>query len=272
MKPPEELTPEPQLAFLFLTRGEVHHPKIWEEYWMQVGQRPRILAHTKDTTLLSGESFLSDRQISDKVETAWGELSIVHATLALLRAALQDPETTHFILVSESCVPVRPFGQLRVNLRRDSRSRLHVWSLDEVKRAGNRYKLKRLLRLHGISMDLAFFQEQWMCLNREDALTVTRKDWTACFQQVEAADECYFATVLAASGKSLSKGTVNRAITWTDWQQGAAHPEEYTEVPPQVACRIAESGCYFARKFPPGSDIAKWGLHRDNPCVKPDHG
>lgn len=271
MKPPDELGPEPQVAFLFLTRGEVHHRELWEEYWVQAGQQARVLAHTKDVTLLAKESFLRDRQVPDKVETAWGELSIVHATLGLLRAALQDPGTTHFILASESCVPVRPFGELSVNLRRDPRSRLHVWSLDEVKSAGNRYKMKRLLRLSGIPMSLAFFQEQWMCLSREDALTVTEKDWTSCFEQVEAADECYFATVLAVSGMSLSKGTVNRAITWTDWR-GGAHPEEYTEVPPPIACRIAESGCYFARKFSPGSDIAKWGLHRENQFVKPDHG
>ena len=272
MKFLELLAPEPQVAFLFLTRGDVHHGALWEEYLAKAGQQARILAHTKNVTLVPQESFLRDRQIPDKVETAWGELSIVHATLGLLSAALQDPETTHFILVSESCVPVRPFGELRMNLRRDRRSRMRVWSLDEVKRAGNRYKMKRLLRLDGIPLNLAFFQEQWMCLNREDALMITRKDWTECFEQVEAADECYFATVLAASGQSLSKTIVNRAITWTDWQQGAAHPEEYIEVPPQLACRIAESGCYFARKFPPGSDIAKWGLHRENPCWKPDHG
>jgi hypothetical protein len=166
---------------------------------------------------------------------------------------------------------VRPFEELRVNLRRDGRSRLHVWSLDQVKRTGNRYKMKRLLRLEGIPLSLALFQEQWMCLNREDAVIVTKQDWTACFEKVEAADECYFATVLAASGKSIAHTVVNRAITWTDWR-GAAHPEEFIEVSLQTACRIAESRCYFARKFPSGSDIAKWGMHRGNQCVKPRHG
>ena len=260
-KAPDTLAPEPQVAFLFLTRGEVHHRQIWEDYLMQAGNRGRVYAHTKDETILSKGSFLIDSQIESKAETAWGELSLVRATLALLRAALEDSDTTHFILVSESCVPVRPFEHLRVNLRRDNRSRMRVWSMDEVRRTGNRDKVMRLERLTGISKSLACFQEQWMCLSREDALIVTEKDWTPCFERVYAADECYFATVLAESGKPPSEVLANRAITWTDWR-GGAHPVEYHQVLPRTAAQIAESGCFFARKFPAGSDIGKWGLHR----------
>lgn len=260
-RPPEELGEEAQVAFLFLTRGDLHHRAIWEEYLGQADHRARVLAHTKDTRLLSEDSFLGDAQIAQKVKTGWGELSLVHATLALLRAALEDGDTTHFVLVSESCVPVRPFEDLRTNLRRDDRSRMHVWSLDEVRRGGNMEKTRRLEQLSGISIEHANFQSQWMCLSREDALIVTAKDWTPSFEHVYAADECYFATVLAASGKPPWEAVANRPITWMNWR-GGAHPQEFHKVPPRVAAQIAESGCYFARKFPLGSDIAKWNLHQ----------
>jgi hypothetical protein len=55
----------------------------------------------------------------------------------------------------------------------------------------------------------------------------------------------------------------NRPITWTHWREGDAHPAGFEKVSGRVAAQIAESGCFFARKFPPGSDIGKWGLHRD---------
>jgi hypothetical protein len=259
-RPPKELSKEPQVAFLFLTRGDIHHRTIWEEYLAQADERARVLAHTKDTQLISDRSFLGEAQIAQRVKTEWGELSLVHATLALLRSSLEDSATTHFVLVSESCVPVRPFGDLRANLRRDDRSRLHVWSLNDVRRGGNIDKTKRLEQLTGISMEHAFFQSQWMCLSREDALIVTEKDWTSSFENVFAADECYFATVLAASGKPPGDASPNRPITWTDWR-GGAHPTEYRQVLPRTAAQIAESGCFFARKFAPDSDIGRWRLH-----------
>lgn len=270
-KAPEELAPDPQVAFLFLTRGDVHHLDIWEEYLGQAGGRARVLAHTKDTSLISEKSFLKEAQIKEKVETEWASLSLVHATLALLKTALADGDTTHFILVSESCVPVRPFDQLRMNLRRDNRSRMRVWPAEEVRKGGNPNKGRRMDAMAGIAMENAYFHDQWMCLSREDALIVTEKDRTRCFERVYIPDECYFATVLAASGKPPREAIANRPITWTDWR-GGAHPQEYLKVLPRDVASIAESGCYFARKFPPGSDIARWGLHRDKQCKKLDHG
>jgi hypothetical protein len=76
--------------------------------------------------LISEISFLKEAQIMEKVETDWASLSLVHATLALLRTALADGDTTHFILVSESWFPVRPFDQLRMNLTLDDRSRMEI--------------------------------------------------------------------------------------------------------------------------------------------------
>ena len=259
-KAPDELAPEPQVAFLFLTRGDVHHLNIWEEYLGQAGGRARVLAHTKDTALIPEKSFLKGTQIKEKVETEWASLSLVHATLALLKAALSDSDTTHFILVSESCVPVRPFSQLQMNLRLDSRSRMETWSLADVWRSGNNDKAMRLEQLKKISKTNAFFQSQWMCLSREDAMIVTENDWTDCFADVWAPDECYFSTVLAASGKPLPEAIANRPFTWTDWR-GGAHPQEFAKVYPRDVARIADSGCYFARKFTVGSDIARWNLH-----------
>lgn len=266
--PPDEPAPEPCIAFLFLTRGDVNHRSIWEQYFAQAGARAHVLAHTKHPEQLADDSFLRNVQITRRVATAWGEISLVHATLALLRAALENSEITHFVLVSEGCVPVRPFVHLSQNLTRDPRSRLRIWTLDEVRRGGNRDKAMRLEQMIRISKDLGFFQEQWMCLSREDALIVTEKDWTPCFDRVYAADECYFATVLAASGKPLPEAIVNRSMTWTRWV-GGAHPVEFQKVTPRLAAELGESGCYFARKFSVGSDVGRWALHRMESAVLP---
>ncbi|KAK7259389.1 hypothetical protein RIF29_24996 [Crotalaria pallida] len=40
---------------------------------------------------------------------AWGKFSMVEAEKRLLARALLDPDNQHFVLLSESCVPVRHF-------------------------------------------------------------------------------------------------------------------------------------------------------------------
>ncbi|MBB5353725.1 hypothetical protein HNR46_003986 [Haloferula luteola] len=255
--------PKPTIAFLFLTRGEMNHPGIWQEYLDVAGDHARIYAHTKSLDSLPAGSFLLDAQINERMPTAWGAFSLVEATLAMIRAALEDPAVTHVALVSESCVPVRPFSSLARSLRLDKRSRLAMRSLDQVRSWGNREKALRLEALSGIPKDHAWFQDQWMCLNRRDALIVSEKDWSPHFKDVWAADECFFSTVLSASGRLPGEAIINRPITWTCWR-GGAHPQEFHQVLPRIAAEIMESGCYFARKFTPGSNIGRWDLHRDS--------
>ena len=258
--PPDEPVSKAKVAFLFLTRGDVHHSGVWEEYFARANGRASVSAHTQDIDLLSDRSFLHAGQIANKVETAWGSVSLVQATLALLKAALEDSDITHFMLVSESCVPVRPFDALASSLQLDDRTRMRVQPWGEVRRR-NVLKAQRLENLPGIRKEIAHFQDQWMCLSREDALLVTERDWTQSFANVYAADEAYFATVLAVSGKPPLQGVANRPITWTEWKEGECHPQEFDQVAPRTAAQIKDSGCFFARKFLAGSDIGRWELH-----------
>lgn len=258
---------EPRVAFLFLTRGDHHHPGIWREYLDGAeGERPRILAHTKAREFLESDSILLQAQIDEEVETAWGGISLVRATLALLRAALEDATATHFVLISESCVPVRPYGELVRSLRLDPRSRMRVQPWHEV-RSRNILKAQRLENLPGIRKEVAHFQDQWMCLNREDAGLILTHDRTEAFEGVWAPDEAYFATVLAVLGRPPLQSVANRPITWTEWREGQPHPEEFRHVGGRTAAQIVDSGCFFARKFPEGSDIGRWELHR-SPAAK----
>ena len=57
------------------------------------------------------------------VVTEWGTWSLVEATFCLMKAAVDDPEVTHFQLLSEACLPVRPvsdFENFLANERPDA--------------------------------------------------------------------------------------------------------------------------------------------------------
>jgi hypothetical protein len=262
------LAPPPTVAFLFLTREELSHPRIWREYLADAGAHARIYAHSKHPEALGPDSLLREQQVPGRVPTEWGSISLVQATLAMIRSALEDSDATHLVLVSESCVPIKSFANFSRSLRLDARSRLAMFSHESVRRGGNLDKARRLDLLEGIAPQHAWFQEQWMCLNREDAVIVSESDWCGHFKNVWAPDECYFSTVLSASGKSPGREVLNRAVTWTRWR-GGAHPQSFDQVSPRLAGELVDSGCFFARKFGPASDIGRWDLHLDTQVSKP---
>jgi len=253
---------EVKVAFLFLTRDAVNQPEIWKEYLEQANGRACVYAHPKNPELLNEESWLKKGVIDELHDTQWADVSLVRATLALLKAGLQDEDCTHFVLVSESCIPVRPFEELVRSFEFDSRSRMFVRSWED-ERKSNVLRAQRVEKLNGIRKELAHFQAQWMGLNREDAELLCQNDLTEKFEGSFAPDEYYFATALAALGRPPLQRVANRAITWTDWRKAGKHPEEFKKVSSQMMATIAESGCFFARKFDPDSNVAQFGLHRE---------
>ena len=251
---------EIKVALLFLTKGEVHHPKIWRDYLEQAGDQIEVYAHVKHSDLLDANSFLHPFEIEEKIETEWASPSLVAATLALLRTALSQGQATHFILVSESCIPVRPFNELLFSLKLDPRSRTNYEPWSELRKR-NVAKAQRAENIEFIRPEIAYFQDQWMLLSREASEIVTSKDHLKSFDKVFAADECYFMTVLSLKGFSIRENVINKRLTWALWNAQAAHPRTHERVNPEVAAQISESGSFFARKFAPNSNIADYGLH-----------
>lgn len=49
--------------------------------------------------------------LSNPVETAWGNWSLVAATFRLMESALNDRGVTHFQLLSEACLPIQPIRE-----------------------------------------------------------------------------------------------------------------------------------------------------------------
>jgi hypothetical protein len=256
----EELSGPPKVAFLFLTRGELNHPAVWQDYLQSAGEQARVFAHVKEQDELAETSLLKENLISEQVETAWADISLVRATLELLQAGLEDQSATHFMLVSESCVPVRPFADLSYSLQLDPRSRMRYEPWAEMRKR-DILKAQRLEKLQSIRKELAYFQQQWMLLSREDALCVTKSDHTASFEDMFAPDECYFATLLSLKGRNPRQHVANRATTWKRFDPGQAHPHEYGHISQTAVAQIAESGCFFARKFLAESNIGDFGLH-----------
>jgi hypothetical protein len=248
---------DPKLALLFLTRGDVNHPGMWREFMAQAGDEVRIFSHAKDVQA-AGQGFLAGSDIEERWDTKWGDISLVRAMMSLLKAALADEALTHFAFLSESCVPVRPWQEIRRRLRLDPRSMVEWQGSEEMEK-------KHRDRLMGVEdlPDRAYrVHSQWVLLDREGATCVTEVDLTERFEGVFAADEHYIGSMLALRGYPDER--INRqSVTWARWHDSgrAGGPKEFGPIAGSTAAELAAFPGFFARKFLPASNIGDWGFH-----------
>lgn len=251
-----------KVALLFLTRGSLNQPAVWEEYLAACPERVSIHVHPKERSATAPDWF-KKAWLPKTLPTAWGDVSLVKAQLALLKAAFSDPANQAFVFASESCVPVKPLAEF----------------LDRCESAGWRGMMKLELPADVIGYDVSKakrytavpqlppwvwkLHSQWILLNREMAGALLEEDLTGLFAGSFAPDESYFGTVLALKGYPLETQCLPLDPTWVSWEtQPARHPREMTAVTAQEAATFRLGAHGFARKFSARSDIGKWGLHR----------
>jgi hypothetical protein len=116
------------VAFLFLTRGPVEglkalpHDHLWgrflcgqdqSAYLVRVHAPPGFVFDASNTE--APDIFIGTELKHPVHPVEWGGISVVKAERALLRSALlsENPRPERFALLSESCIPIRPFHFVR---------------------------------------------------------------------------------------------------------------------------------------------------------------
>ena len=250
-----------KIAFLFLTRKNPNHCELWQEFLSNHHGEYSLYTHAKHPQLVDN-TLWQRTLIPEYFSTSWGGLSLVQATLALLTNALRDPLNVRFALVSESCIPIKPFSVVRNTLFSESRGWMSWQEPDEVA-IDNPEKARRLAKAHRLPKAFWKYQSQWFVFTREIANTILDNDRVRDFEGVFAADECYFASLIASLGLDLMRMFVNNSLTHTDWEnsEDGAHPYNYDTLSSEMISQFRDSPCLFARKFASTSNIRSAGLH-----------
>ena len=97
-----------KIAFLFLTIDNTRFPEIWEYYFKGNEDKINIYVHPKNKELVT-DSFLRDNIIDDLRETSWAR--VFDASISLLKTALIDNDNKYFMIVSDSCLPIKSFDK-----------------------------------------------------------------------------------------------------------------------------------------------------------------
>ncbi|PWA96696.1 core-2/I-branching beta-1,6-N-acetylglucosaminyltransferase family protein [Artemisia annua] len=223
-------TKNPKIAFMFLSPGSLPLERLWDKFFQGHEGRFSVYIHASREKPVHTSRYFLNREIrSDKVD--WGKISMVDAEKRLLANALKDPDNQHFVLLSDSCVPLRDFDYVYNYLMYTNISFIDSFS-DPGPYGSGRYSEHMLPEV-----DKRFFRKgaQWFTLKRQHAVIVMAdnlyysKFREYCRPGMEKnincySDEHYLPTFFHMHDPN---GIANWSVTHVDWSEGKWHPKSY---------------------------------------------
>ncbi|RWR91512.1 Glycosyl transferase [Cinnamomum micranthum f. kanehirae] len=219
----------PKIAFMFLTPGSLPFEKLWEKFFLGHEDRFSIYIHASREKPKHVSPLFIDRDIHSK-KVAWGKISMVDAEKRLLANALKDAENQHFVLLSDSCVPIHDFDYVYNYLMDANVSFIDCFE-DPGPHGTGRYSNHMLPEIEKKDWRKG---AQWFTMKRQHALLVMAdslyylKFKHFCKPGMEGrncyADEHYLPTLFHMVDPS---GIANWSVTHVDWSEGKWHPKAY---------------------------------------------
>ncbi|XP_068637007.1 glycosyltransferase BC10-like [Aristolochia californica] len=219
----------PKIAFMFLTPGSLPFEKLWEKFFLGHEDRFSIYIHASREKPRHTSPLFVGREIhSEKV--VWGTNSMVDAEKRLLASALQNADNQHFVLLSDSCIPLHNFDYVYNYLMDTNISFVDCFE-DPGPHGTGRY-IEHMLP----EVEKKFFRKgaQWFSMTRRHAMVVLTdalyytKFKLHCKPGMEGrncyADEHYLPTLFHMIDP---QGIANWSVTHVDWSEGKWHPKAY---------------------------------------------
>ncbi|CBI23203.3 hypothetical protein VitviT2T_014566 [Vitis vinifera] len=227
----------PKIAFLFLVRRSLPLDFLWGSFFENADAANfSIYIHSQpgfvfdETT--SRSRFFYNRQLSNSIQVAWGESSMIQAERLLFEAALEDPANQRFVLLSDSCVPLYNFSYIYNYMMASPRS--YVDSFLDVKEGRYNPKMSpvipkakwrkgsqwiSLVRSHAevIVDDQVIFSVFKKFCKRRPPIDARKGKQNIKLQKQHNCipDEHYVQTLLAMS--ELESELERRTLTYTEW-------------------------------------------------------
>jgi hypothetical protein len=237
------------IAHLFLTDGTLHQDEVWHRYFSN--SKPGSFTAFEHASQPSVSQTIKDfGLIVDTVPNSWAQTLEPH--IALLTAAYVATDASHFVLHSESCIPVCSHEKFEATLQSG------VSYFDKLGnpwwRAEDRWR-----RTGKHAWQFLKGHEQWFCMSREHvALCLDNVEWARdMFRECQADNEAVWGTVLNKACKL--KDVVKRPTTYTNWPGEAFRarsPQRYDAITPNLIEIATNKGASFLRKVSTRTDCS----------------
>ncbi|CAI5966007.1 unnamed protein product [Closterium sp. NIES-65] len=220
-----------KVAFMFLTKGPIPHAKLWERYFKGHEGSYSIYVHPapgyefpKNASALFRNNTIRSEAVS------WGSPTMIDAERRLIAAALKDPANHNFVLLSESCIPVKSLKFTWRYLLGTDYSFVSSFTTDRYVNTGRHDE--RMAPL--IPIEKWRKASQWFSVTRKHAnIIIDDVDVHKLFQIYCRGDiqhhECYSDEHYIPTLINLKDpgNLANRTITYVDFPLNSPHPRTF---------------------------------------------
>lgn len=245
-----------KIALCFLTYDNLAHPKLWEKF---IDNRYNVYIHNKNDFT----SYFDKYCISDKVDTKWGHISLVKATLKLFKEAYKNEENEYFVLLSDKCIPL-----YNSNIIYEKISKINDNILDCAKKERGtiwyNYKYQLIKDKSFLDKNNFYGQSAWMILKRDTVNFFINNDFTRIWgDKCRFPDETYFVNIMNKFNISYRID----AVTYVNWKEKSEskkyrpYPKIYTELTNETIKKIldlAHFNGFFMRKVPAECELPSY--------------
>lgn len=192
-----------KIAFLFLTIDDVNFPEIWEYYFKNNNIKFNIYCHAKNPHNVK-TPWLKKNIIKDLTSTKWGHFT--NAIINLLRSALINKDNEKFMIVSESCLPIKSFDKFYSMLKSDDIKTSYI----NVSKNDNNVNIKNS-KIEENYLSNIIKHSGWWCLSRHHVKKLLSNSNIYKFNKIIAGDENILSLIYP------SNNIINFQITYDDW-------------------------------------------------------
>ena len=223
---------EDKIALCFLTYDNLSKPELWKTF---INSKYNIYIHNKN-------NFEGDFQkycIKDRVDTKWGEMSLVHATLKLFQEAYKIEENKYFVLLSDTTIPLYTASETYNLIKKINNNLI---STNE----NNKERYNGLADKNFFDRYTFIKQSQWMLLKRDCVKFFLENDYTNIFgNRFKIPDEHYFINIM----NKFNIHSISKCVTYVNWpQHQCLHPKLYLNLTNNIISDILNTNALFMRK------------------------
>jgi len=230
-----------KFALLFLIYDNIVNKKIMYKFISNTKDK-NIYIHAKYPNLT--DKYFKQYIIKEYVKTEWGTMSIVNATIALLKEAMKDKTNEWFILLSGDCLCLYEWAKFKEKFFKV-------------------YENKSIFYFHS-EIETYYKTSQWWILNRHDVKIILKNEliYASKFENIRlhngAYDEYYFLSILKWNNPKYS--FTNLKVMYDKWLNSGLpkSPILFNKLYDEIISDINNYQSLFIRKITKNFTVKKY--------------
>lgn len=237
-----------KVVFAFLIKNKLSQEALWYEYLKSCSDY-EILIHCSDYDGITILKNLNTTVYVKQVPSEWSRL--LQVELFLLQHA-KDKHADKVILLSDTCVPIKPLTYLYSHLCTNKSYIKYVSMFNDWKDA---------LTRHRTHYDFLHGNHQWCILDKQHFdIFLNNKFRTEFETRVHYPEESYFSSMLCEKNLLTSDHVIDTITTYVDWSRGNGMSPYTFEIENEENVKIINEtknmpNILFFRKISPQSQL-----------------